>query len=216
VTSVQAQSLKNTETASSGDRATDGARRRVGYLAIAVVLGAAILGCGSSGATSNAETTPTNASPDPTETTVDPELGVKPDFGPPASCGEVDVDVVTRALGTDAKFLGVDPSGCGFTAGQWILGVRVDPYDPDATGALKTSPSLSGTSVPNQTFLTNDRSGRWQVRSTLIVKEKLYTFQLVNTASGSDTYPPTEGEPLRPVTEVTALRLIEAIAATSR
>jgi len=156
---------------------------------------------------------PSVAPPLITETPLDPELGVTPDLGPTASCGAVDAKVVTQALDADAKFLGVDPSGCGFTAGLWTLGVRVDPYDPKATGELKTSPSLNGTSVPNQTFLTNDRSGRWYVRSTFIVNDQLYTFQLVNTASGSDTYPPIDGEPQRPVTESAALRLIDGIAA---
>ncbi len=151
-----------------------------------------------------------------TATTVDPELGVRPDLGPPASCGDVDADLVSRALDTKATFLGVDPSGCGFTAGQWTLGVRVDPYDPAATGDLKTSPSIDGAKVPNQTIVTNDRSGGWWARSTLIVKDRLYTFQLVDSASGSDTYPATNGEPQRQVTESATTRLIDEIAATVR
>lgn len=151
-----------------------------------------------------------------TATTVDPDLRVSPDLGPPASCGDVDADLVSRALDTKATFLGVDPSGCGFTAGQWTLGVRVDPYDPAATGDLKTSPSIDGAKVPNQTIVTNDRSGGWWARSTLIVKDRLYTFQLVDSASGSDTYPATNGEPQRQVTESATTRLIDEIAATVR
>jgi len=148
-----------------------------------------------------------------TATTVDPELGVRPDLGPPASCGDVDAEFVTRVLGTDARLLGVDASGCGFTAGQWTLGVRVEPYDLATHGELKTSPSLSGTSVPNQTFVTNDRSGYWFASSIFLVQDKVFTFRLVNLARGSDAYPPTEGEPQQPVTESAARRMIDGIAA---
>ena len=201
-------------TASSGHRATHGGCRWVGWLAIAVLLGAATLGCSSGGATSNAEASTTTAPVEITVTTVDPELGVTPDLGPPASCGDMDAEFVTRTLGEEARFLGVDASGCGFTAGLWTLGVRVEPHDPATNGELRTSPSLNGTTVPNQTFLTNDRSGFWFANSALIANGRLYTFQLRNTARGADTYPPTDGEPQRPVTESAALRLIDGIAAT--
>ncbi|CAB4322854.1 MAG: hypothetical protein F2520_02930 [Actinobacteria bacterium] len=150
-----------------------------------------------------------------TATTVDPELSVRPDLGPPASCGDVDADFVTRVLGAEARLLGVDASGCGFTAGQWTLGVRVEPYDPATNGELKTSPSLSGTSVPNQTFVTNDRSGYWFANSVFVVHDQIVTFRLVNLARGSDAYPPTEGEPQQPVTESAARRMIDRIAALS-
>lgn len=184
---------------------------RFGWLGVAgltLLLGAAALGCSSGGTTSNVGAAFTAA-------TIAPEVGLTPDAGPPVSCGDVDADLVSRALGVDATYLGEDPSGCGFTAGSWYLGVRVEPSGSMATGEVQNSPSLGEASVPNQTFVTNDRSGYWFANSVFVVNDQVVTFRLVNMARGSDAYPPVEGEPQEPVTRAAAIRLIDEIAAAS-
>jgi hypothetical protein len=127
-------------------------------------------------------------------------------------CGVVTADLVTAALGETATFLGTDASGCGFSAGQWSLGVNAVAYDPGTQGAAVTGPTLAGAAAPHSAFLNNDRSGLWQVRGSLVADEVLYSFFLRNNATGSDTYPGFDGPEQRPPTAAAAVALVNAIA----
>ena len=127
-------------------------------------------------------------------------------------CGVVTADLVTSALGEIATFLGTDASGCGFSAGQWSIGMNAVAYDPGTQGTAATDPTLPGATAPHSAYLNNDRSGLWQVHGSLVVHDVVYAFLLRNTATGSDTYPGFDGPEQRPITAGAAAALIDAIA----
>jgi hypothetical protein len=170
--------------------------RRV--LTVIAMTAALLAGCGTEAAESTGPGSTTEQAPT-TSTTV-------------PLCGAATADLVASALGEPATFLGTDESGCGFTAGQWSLGVRAEHHDPAPQERAVNGPTLDGVSVPHSAWLNNDRSGQWKVNATLVVDDVLYALFLQNHASGSDTYPPSDGPEQRPVTAAAAAALINALA----
>jgi hypothetical protein len=178
-------------------------------LAVVVAATTCLVGCGSDEVVSNGAGPVTG--PCPTDGSVPCEQAPATTAAPPL-CGVVSADLVTSALGETATFLGTDASGCGFSAGQWSLGVDAVVYDPGTQGASVTGPTLAGATAPHSAYLTNDRSGLWQVHGSLVVHDVLYTFLLRNGATGSDTYPGFDGPEQRPATAAAAATLVDAIA----
>jgi hypothetical protein len=170
------------------------------HITAVIAFTAALLASCGSGDAGSAEPATTSTEQAPTTSTTVPP------------CGAVTAELVTSALGEPATLLGTDSTGCGFSAGQWTVGLRADPYDPATQERAVTGPMLDGTSVPHSAYLNNDRSGFWKVDGALVVGDLLYTFNLRNNATGADTYPGFDGPDQRPITAGAAAALIDAIA----
>jgi hypothetical protein len=172
--------------------------RRCHALAVIAITTSLLAGCGSDDAESGGPGTTTEQAP--TTSTAW------------SLCGAVTADLVGSALGEPATFLGTDQSGCGFTAGQWSLGVRADHHDPASQERAANGPMLDGVTVPHAAWLNGDRSGLWKVDASLVVGDVTYTLFLRNAAQGADTYPASDGPAQRPRTAAAAAALINAIA----
>ena len=121
-------------------------------------------------------------------------------------CGDITSELVAKALGEPATLIAHDADGCQFGTASFTLGFETIVDDPWRTG-ITTADAVT----PSQTFLTNDRSGSWWMRGQVSARGLTYLFTLVDRGRGSDTYPPVDGPPRRPVLRAAGDALVAAI-----
>lgn len=148
--------------------------------------------------------------------------------GEPSAGCPLDQEQVSRVVGSrlqpidgigDAKSPGDPADGaqrsgdlsCAFESPDWFAGVGVAPLEPEMTATTAPVPTIEGIDREHFGHIDLDRSGRWNAEIMVTDGQQMFTLTVTNNASGSDTYPPTDGPPQREPTLNVVKGLVELL-----
>lgn len=102
-------------------------------------------------------------------------------------------------------------SRCDAGSGEWSVGYEIFEVDPSPSGAVEFGEQVA---VGDEAHVdvSIERSGRWVAEGYVRVGDRAASIGLSSAASGPDTYPPTDGAPVRPAVRERAIALLSALA----
>lgn len=130
------------------------------------------------------------------------------------SCAELAGPVVSGALGVEmTEAVATDAGdGCSFSGGTWTVSFTSTAFDPAMTETTPVLSTIPGIAVPHTGRVDLERGGVWNGDVSFVSGDRMVQLRVRNATRGSDTYPPTDGPPQRPVTEQSTVDLANALS----